>query len=275
MAVITLLTDFGTTDSFVGIMKGVILQINPQAVIVDISHRIAPQDVAQAAHEVAAYHRFFPEGTVHVVVVDPGVGSHRAVLALQSPSQTFIAPDNGALSLVLRDHPEAKLIRVTNERFFRHPVSRTFHGRDIFAPVAAHLSLDLPLAELGQPMPPGEAVVLTIPGPRLAEDGSLQGSILAVDRFGNLITDVDPDAVRRYFPDSDPKNLVFTIADQVIAGVADTYSDAGPGRPLVLVGSRGSYEFSVNRGSAAGLLGVGRGGRFAVRPGITDSQTAD
>jgi S-adenosylmethionine hydrolase len=266
MAIITLLTDFGTTDPFVGIMKGVILQINPQADIVDISHGIDPQDVVRAAHEVAYYYRYFPEDTVHIVVVDPGVGSDRAILAMRSRAQTLLAPDNGALSLVLQDHPVQELIRVTNERFFRHPVSRTFHGRDIFAPVAAHLSVGLPFAELGQSVSPGEAVVLTVPKPRQTKDGSLLGSILSVDRFGNLITDVDPDAARRFFPDTDPKNLVFIIGEQVITGVAETYDAGDPGQPLVLIGSRGCFEICVNRGSAAGLLGAGRWDRFTVRP---------
>jgi S-adenosylmethionine hydrolase len=266
MAIITLLTDFGTTDPFVGIMKGVILQINPQAHIVDISHGIDPQDVAQAAHETAYSYRYFPEDTVHIVVVDPGVGSDRAILAMRSQAQTLLAPDNGALSLVLQDQPACELIRVTNERFFRHPVSRTFHGRDIFAPVAAHLSLGLPLAELGRSVSPSEAVVLTVPKPRQAKDGSLMGSIVAVDRFGNLITDVDPDTTRRFFPDTDPKNLVFAIGEKVIAGVAETYEAGDPGQPLVVIGSRGCFEICVNRGSAAVLLAAGRWDRFTVRP---------
>ena len=274
MAIITLLTDFGSTDCFAGIMKGVILQISPQAVIVDISHGIDPQDVFQAAHEAAYYYRYFPDDTVHVIVVDPGVGSRREVVAMRTRSHTFVAPDNGALSLILQDHPRSKLVRVTNERFFRHPVSRTFHGRDIFAPVAAHLSLGLPLSELGQPIPPSEAVALKITGPRLADDGSLHGSITAVDRFGNLITDVDPETIRRFFPQADPKDLVFTIADHVIGGVVDTYSDVGPGQSLALIGSRGRFEFSVNRGSAAGVLGIGRGERFSVRPGNSGARSS-
>lgn len=266
MAIITLLTDFGTTDPYVGIIKGVILQINPQAGIVDISHGIDPQDVAQAAHDVAFYYRCFPEDTVHVVVVDPGVGSNRAVLAVRSQDQTLVAPDNGVLSLVLQQHPPPAVIRVTDERFFRQPVSRTFHGRDIFAPVAAQLSLGLPLARLGPPMPPGEAVALATPKPSRTKDGSVMGSIVAVDRFGNLITDIGPDVVDRFFPGVDQKKLLFTIGDRAIAGVVETYEAVGPGQPLVLIGSRGCFEVSVNRDSAARLIGAGRGGRFTVRP---------
>ena len=269
MAIITLLTDFGTTDSFVGIMKGVILQINPHAEIVDISHGIEPQDVAQAANEVVYYYRYFPQDTVHLVVVDPGVGSDRAVLAMRSSEQILVAPDNGALSLVFRAQPKPDLVRVTDERYFLHPVSRTFHGRDIFAPVAAHLSLGLPLTALGQPMPPGKAIVLSVSRPRLSEDGRLHGSITAIDRFGNLITDVDPDTVHRFFPDADLTALVFTIGRRDISGVAESYSVEDPGKPLVLVGSRGCFEISVNRGSAARLFGVGRGDRFTVQPGRT------
>ena len=275
MAIITLLTDFGTTDPFVGIMKGVILQINPRAEIVDISHGINPQDVLQAAHEVAYYRRYFPQDTVHLVVVDPGVGSHRAILAMRALNQTLVAPDNGVLSLVLMEQPKSDLVRVTAERYYRHPVSRTFHGRDIFAPVAAHLSLGLPLAALGQAMPPGEAMVLTIPRPRLLEDGSLRGSIVAIDRFGNLITDVDPDTVRRLFPAADQKTLVFAVHRQVITGVAGTYSAVDPGQPLVVIGSRGCFEISVNGGNAANLLEVERGDIVTVRPGHVQTARTD
>lgn len=274
MAIITLLTDFGTTDPFVGIMKGVILQINPQATIVDISHQIDSQDVFQAAHEITYYCRYFPEDTVHIVVVDPGVGTDRAVLAMRSQTQTLLAPDNGVLSLMLQEHPEPEMVRVTNERFFRKPVSRTFHGRDIFAPVAAHLSLGVPLTELGDPMASSEAAVLATPKPRMAGDGSLIGSIVAIDRFGNLITDIDPDAVRRFFPDVDQKSLLFTVGGRVIAGVAKTYDAVDPGELLVLIGSRGRFEFSVNRGSAARLLGAERCDTFTVRSGQADFSSA-
>jgi S-adenosylmethionine hydrolase len=275
MAIITLITDFGTTDSFVGIMKGVILQINPQAAIVDISHNIDPQDAAQAAHELSACYRYFPEETVHVVVVDPGVGSDRSVLALQTPGHKFVAPDNGVLSLILQEHPKPDMVRVTNEQYFRHPVSRTFHGRDIFAPVAAHLSLGLPLAKFGQPMVPDEATVLTIPPPRLLEDGSLLGSIVSVDRFGNLITDLDPEVVRRFFPDAARKTIAFTAGKQVITGIVEIYGDVVPGQPLVLIGSRGCLEISINRGSAADLLGLGRGDNITVRPRRPDNAVQD
>ncbi len=275
MAIITLLTDFGTTDPFVGIMKGVILQVNPQVTIIDISHGIDPQDVMQAAYEVAAYYRHFPENTVHVIVVDPGVGSSRAILAMRTQRQMLLAPDNGVLRMVWRDDPDAEVVRVTNERLFRQPVSRTFHGRDIFAPVAAHLSLGLSLPELGQPVSPGEAADLTLCEPRLTKKGRLQGTIVSVDRFGNLITDVDPGAVGRFFPDADPKKLVFTIGGHVVAGVAETYDAVGSGQILVLIGSRGCFEFSVNRGSAAALLGAGRWDRFTIRPHSADESPPD
>jgi S-adenosylmethionine hydrolase len=275
MATITLLTDFGTTDSFVGIMKGVILQINPQATIIDISHNIDPQDVVQAAHELSACYRYFPQDTVHVVVVDPGVGSERGVLVMRAPGHTFVAPDNGVLSMVLQDHPTPELVRVTNEKYFLHPVSRTFHGRDIFAPVAAHLTLGLPLAELGGPMSPGEAIALRTAAPRLLDDGSLLGTIVSVDRFGNLITDIDPKIVQRFFPGIARKAIDFTTGKHEITGVVETYSAVGNGQPLVLIGSRGTYEISVNRGSAADLLGLGRGDNFTLRPGSPGNAAQD
>ena len=267
MGTITLLTDFGTTDPFVGIMKGVILQVNPQARIVDISHDIAPQDVLQAAHEIAYSYRYFPEGTVHLVVVDPGVGSDRSVLALRVDTQTLLAPDNGALTRIIREHSHHEMVRVTNERYFRRPVSRTFHGRDIFAPVAAHLSKGLPLAEVGEPMQPSEAVVLPIHEPRLGSDGCLVGTITAIDRFGNLITDIDADTLGRFFPDADPRSVLFSVGNRAIAGVVETYAAVAPGELLAVIGSRGCVEFSVNSGNAAVMLGAGRGDRFTIRPG--------
>ena len=267
MAIITLLTDFGTRDPFVGIMKGVILQANPNASIVDISHSIDPQDVVQAAYELEYAYRHFPDGTVHVAVVDPDVGGNRAILALQCRSQKLLAPDNGVLSLILRDHPHSTMVRVTNERYFRKPVSSTFHGRDIFAPVAAHLSLGLPLAELGEPMKPDEANRLALSEPGLQENGSLAGTITAIDRFGNLVTDVSPETLRQFFPQADPAGIEFRVGKHIIRGVMQTYGTVEPGDLLALVGSRGCYEFSVNRGNAAGRLAAGRGDRFTIRPG--------
>ena len=277
MAIITLLTDFGTTDSFVGIMKGVILQINPQAAIVDISHDIDPQDIAQAASEVPAYYRYFPDDTVHIVVVDPGVGSDRSVVAMRTPGHTFVAPDNGVLSMVFQEHlqMETAIVRVTNEHYFRHPVSRTFHGRDIFAPVAAHLSLGLPLEKLGHPITPGEITTLTIPRPRLLENGSLRGSIVSVDRFGNLITDIDLETVLRYFPDVVWNSIAFTAGKRTITGIVESYSAVATGQPLVLIGSRGFLEISVNGGSAAGLLGLERGDHFTIRSGNPGNAARD
>ena len=172
MGMITLLTDFGTQDEYVGVVKGVIIGINPKARIVDITHGIPPQNVTTAAYTLLAAFPFFPRGTVHMAVVDPGVGTQRRIIAASSDGHVFLAPDNGLLRPVLRAFPPDEIYQVQNEDLFRHPVSRTFHGRDIFAPLAARFSLGLPMKASGRPMALSEVQDLTAQEPRLTSSGS-------------------------------------------------------------------------------------------------------
>ena len=264
MPVITLLTDFGTHDAYVAIMKGVILKINPGANIVDITHWIDSQDVQQAAYAIGSSYRFFPSETVHVVVVDPGVGSCRAVVALRLEEQTFLAPDNGVLTPLLDKQPIEKIVKVENTDYFLNPVSRTFHGRDVFAPVGAHLSLGLSLDRLGTSIDSGALVRLDLVQPRLENGGRLSGTVIDIDRFGNLITNICWPFVKRHYPAADHNSLRLAIGGHRINCVSPTYSSVMPGKPLVLVGSRGFFEISVNQGNAARFFTARRGASVTV-----------
>src|SRR5689334_23263200 len=189
---ITLTTDFGTADHFVGTMKGVMLGIAPRARLVDITHDIGPFEVSEGAFTIAQAYSYFPKGTIHVVVVDPGVGSTRRPLLAQMGGQYFIAPDNGVLSMIFA-REKSKVRHITTERYFLRPVSRTFHGRDIFAPVAAHLASGVPPARFGKLI--DDCLRLTFERPNQTGKNAWSGSVLKVDRFGNLITNLHVDEV--------------------------------------------------------------------------------
>jgi S-adenosylmethionine hydrolase len=256
MSVITLLTDFGDQDAYVAIMKGVILTINPRATIIDITHAISPQDVRQAAYLIPGAFRYFPRETVHIIVVDPGVGSTRAIIALRKKGHTFLAPDNGVLSLLLADNQIDAVYRVDNPKYFLHPVSNTFHGRDIFAPVGAHLALGLSFKQLGTSIDVSSLKRLDLPRTQISGDGTFLGAVIDVDRYGNLITNLDWNTIKWHYPKVERERLRINIGKHSITGLCRTYGDVGLKKPLVLVGSRGWLEISVNRGSAAGLLGA-------------------
>jgi hypothetical protein len=264
MPVITLLTDFGTHDAYVAIMKGVILKVNPRATIVDITHWVGPQNVHQAAYAIAGSYRYFPAETVHIVVVDPGVGSRRAIVALRLNGQTFLAPDNGVLSPFLEKETIEKIVRVENTDYFLKPVSRTFHGRDVFAPVGAHLSLGLPLDRLGTPIESTALVRLDLVQPRLGKDGRISGTVIDIDRFGNLITNVDWPFVKRHYPAADHSRLRLVIGRHKLNCLSATYESVTPGTPLFLVGSRGFFEISVNQGNAARFFAARTGNSITV-----------
>ncbi len=243
MAVISLLTDFGLEDEYVGVMKGVILSIDPEARMVDITHGVAPQNLIQGAYTLAAAYPFFPPGTIHTAVVDPGVGTDRGILAAAAGGHTFLVPDNGLLSVVMdRVRPE-RIIRVTESRYFLKTISRTFHGRDIFAPVAAHLSTGLPLTDLGPAVAAGAVNRLDPPTPVRRENGELVGHILTADRFGNLMTDVDAAVLAG-------TDLRLAVAGRTLHGLSDSYAAVPPGHPLLILGSRGYLEISINGGNA-------------------------
>lgn len=252
--VISLLTDFGTADAYVGIMKGVILGINPHARIVDLCHEVSPQDVVSASYLLDSAHRFFPRGTLHVAVVDPGVGSDRRILALRSADHVFLAPDNGLLGFAIGQADE--IVEVTNAELFRHPVSDTFHGRDIFAPVAARLSLGMALAELGPPAQ--EPMILDLPSPMFGEC-AVSGQVVYVDRFGNLVTNITRADCEKALGEDYASRATVAVADQEITGICRSYSETQPGSLLALFGSTDRLEISVSMGSAKELLKSGKG----------------
>ncbi|MBI9086741.1 MAG: SAM-dependent chlorinase/fluorinase [Desulfobacterales bacterium] len=259
MAVVTLITDFGTRDAYVGVMKGAILSVDPRAVIVDITHGVPPQDLACSARELADAFTYFPPETVHVTVVDPGVGSGRRILAVAAAGQLFLAPDNGILPASLAGVGVDAAVSVENRSLFRQPVSPTFHGRDIFAPVAGHLSLGLALGSLGPAVAWHDLVRLTISGPRPTPGGGLTGTIIAVDRFGNLITDICRSDLERLAGRKSWQRLTVRLGTEEIHGIAGIYADGVSQKPIALLGSRGRLEVAVRDGSAVVRFSARRG----------------
>lgn len=255
MAVITLLTDFGLQDEYVGVLKGVILSNNPKAAIVDISHGIDAHDIAAAAYALKSSYGFFPEGSVHVAIVDPGVGTERAIIAAQCNRHLFLAPDNGLLAPILRDGSSATIYGVENEELFRHPVSPTFHGRDIFAPVAARLSMGLGLEALGPSLGLDQVQPLATGGPRFLSAGELEGRVVAVDRFGNLITNVHSDDMAKL----EGMAMTVNIGNHTIEGMVENYAQSGSESPVAIIGSRGCLEIAVYSGNAARTLNMTKG----------------
>lgn len=253
MSHITLTTDFGLSDWFVGSMKGVIASIAPDACVIDITHGIEAGDISGGAFALLASTRYFPVGTVHVVVVDPGVGSLRGAIAAECDGHRFVAPDNGILSHVLPEGRAARIHRVENKRFLLEPVSRTFHGRDVFAPVGAHLSRGVTLEQLG---PAVDAIVrLAFPCHRKVDAG-IEGEVIYVDRFGNAITTI-PEA-------AGPRQKSVSVAGRAIP-VASCYADVPPGSPVAIFGSTGYLEIAINGGSAGRVLGLRRGSTVVLR----------
>ena len=250
MAIVTLLTDFGTDDAYAGMMKGVILSVNPAATIVDITHNIEPHDLTRAAYTISASFKYFPRGTVNIVVVDPGVGGERAVLAMEMKGYCFLAPDNGVLTLLLNDGDADSVVRVENSNFFLEPVSRTFHGRDIFAPVGAHISKGVDLKALGTAIDPNDTVRLDIRKPFVSGEGELVGSIVSIDRFGNLMTDIDAGRLATFRGPDANQGLQILFGGDRLDDLSESYSQAEPMRPLAIMGSLGYLEIAVNCGSA-------------------------
>ncbi len=250
MAVITLTTDFGTKDSYVGIMKGVILGINPSVRLVDITHKIAPQQVRAAAFVLLSAYRWFPSGTVHLVVVDPGVGGKRNPIIVETEKYLFVGPDNGVFSLVYEREQEFRVFRISNPQFLLPEVSDTFHGRDIFAPAAAYLSKGTPPYRLGEPI--NRYVRFPFTGPEIKGD-ILEGEVIHIDRFGNLVTTISEETLKG-FMGRDREKFQLTIKDRVLNRICRTYSDVPQGELLVVIGSSGFLEVSANCDSAAEIL---------------------
>lgn len=249
---ITLLTDFGLHDAYVGIMKGVILGINPDARVVDLTHDIAPQQIQPAALILRSAVRFFPPGTIHVAVVDPGVGASRKPILIETEAGCLIGPDNGVLSLAAATMRRRAVRAIENASLLRHPVSQTFHGRDVFAPAAAHLSCGIAVESVG----PLLAAIVELDVPAMRRVGStLAGEVIAVDRFGNLITNIDADAILSF---SAPVVSV-SIEGKRAAGLVRAYSAVPEGAALAIVGSWGMVEIAVRNGSAAQMFAAGPG----------------
>ncbi|MEW5850889.1 MAG: SAM-dependent chlorinase/fluorinase [Myxococcota bacterium] len=258
MTIITLLTDFGLRDPFVGVMKGVILGIAPNARLVDLSHDVPPQDIATGARMLAWSVRYFPAGSIHVAVVDPGVGSTRAAVAVQAGDQVLVGPDNGLFTAVLRRHRLQRAVRLENPAYQRHPVSSTFHGRDVFAPVAAHLASGVPLEALGPVTTDVNLLDLSQP---LRRGRELVAHVVHVDTFGNLVLDLEVEALREAAAGGECR---FRVGDRVIDGLSRTYADVREGALLAYPGSQDDVEIGIRNGSAARALGVGTGAEVIV-----------
>ena len=251
---ITLTTDFGLTDHYVGVMKGVIQGIAPGAAVVDITHAVSPYEIPEAAFLLAQAYPYFPPGTVHVVVVDPGVGTSRRPILAEGARQYFIAPDNGVLSMVYAREEKVKVRAITAERYFRRPVSQTFHGRDIFAPAAAHLAAGTPPARFGklirdylrrddfaQPLRTGKSM--------------WSGAVLHIDHFGNVVTNIRPE----HIPALAARPFEVRLGPHRVDFVARSYAEGPAGVPFLIVGSSGYFEISVYQAPAAKALGCAVG----------------
>jgi hypothetical protein len=266
-APIILTTDFGRSDGYVGVIKGVISRINPRASVIDLTHQIQPQKVGQAAFILGACHNYFPIDSIHVVVVDPGVGTDRKAVLLVTPTARLLAPDNGVLSYVLAEHfdgdpattgempvpAQCRAYRLNNPDYWLHPVSNTFHGRDVFAPVAAHLSLGVPPQTVGEPL---SALVWRPPSRPVRDGNRITGEVIYADHFGNLITNV-PEGLL-----AGSEGVIVEIVGHRINSLSRTFHDhpelATPG-PIALLGSSGYLEIAIPDGSARDTLGVGAG----------------
>lgn len=265
MPVITLLTDFGLEDEYVGIMKGVILSLCPHARIVDISHHVAPHHVHGGAFMLRSAYRYFPAKTIHIAVVDPGVGSSRSIVAIRTENHVFMAPDNGLLTWILEETQIEQAVRVDNPRHALTPISHTFHGRDVFAPAAAHLACGTEFASLGSPMDPDQLMRLPLERAGVSEDGCLAGSVIHIDRFGNLVTDVDRHLLDLFLGSRWHPEVEIAVGGAVVHGISEMYADVAPGRLVAVIGSRELLELAVNQGRAAERTGSKAGDRVFVR----------
>jgi S-adenosylmethionine hydrolase len=244
MSIITLTTDFGTRDWFVGSMKGVILGVNPQALVVDITHEVPPGDIRAGAFALAVSCRCFPRNSVHVAVVDPGVGSHRAAIVVKTSDYCFVGPDNGVLSVALAKEKVLEIWQVENEGYLRQPVSSTFHGRDVFAPVAARLTQRVLMDSLGRPLK--DYLRLDWPKPQVV-GGLLRGQIVYIDHFGNAISNIES---------LEKSAGTVRVPDKVQCGLKKFYQEVPAGQPLAILGSTGYLEIAVNGGHAAQKFGL-------------------
>jgi S-adenosyl-L-methionine hydrolase (adenosine-forming) len=262
--IITLTTDFGLSDHFVGTMKGVILDILPEAQIVDISHAVQAFDIFDGALTIAQAYSYFPAGTVNLVVVDPGVGTSRRPILVSTDRHHFVAPDNGVLSMVYAREERLHVRHVTATHYSLQPISNTFHGRDVFAPIAAYLAKGVDSEKFGEDIK--DFVRFNAPKPKAAEGGGLRGVVLKVDRFGNLVTNITPLDAPQLFQ-LDPLPFKVTIGKREITNIREVYAEGEPGEVFGILGSMGYLEIAANRGAAAQLTGVGKGAEVLITYG--------
>ena len=257
-SVITLLTDFGTKDHYVASMKGTILSINPKCTLIDITHHVSPHDINEGAFILANAYSFFPKGTIHLSVVDPGVGSPRRPILIVTPNYLFVGPDNGLFTFALKREKVKKVVTLTNQKFFLSHMSTTFHGRDLFAPVAAYLSLGVEPNKFGLEL--DSWVELDFEKPRI-RGGKLIGEILHIDAFGNLISNINEEELFHFVKDHP---FVNRIGGRAIQGLKKGYWKGKRNEPMALIGSGGFLEISVREGNAQKMLKVKKGDRVTI-----------
>ena len=259
--VVTLTTDFGTSDHFVGVMKGVIININPDVELVDLCHNVNSYDVFDAAFTLAQSYRYFPSDTIHLVVIDPGVGTARRPILVRTMEYKFVAPDNGVLSLIYEREESVEVRHITADHYFLNPVSNTFHARDIFAPVVGWLSKGVEVDKFGDPIT--DYAKFASPKPKQVSENLVKGVTIKVDKFGNLITNITPQDVPQLFSDNPPPFKI-VINSQEVTRLNLAYSMGKPSEIFAIVGSSGFLEICTNRGSAAKALNVTRGAEVGV-----------
>ncbi len=262
---VAFLSDFGTRDFYVGAVRGAVLAACPDATVVDITHDVAPRDIEEGTWSLAAAYRAFPPRTVFLAVVDPGIGARRRGIAIEAGGYRFVGPDNGLFSQILARNPDAQVREITNAGLFRYEVSPTFHGRDVFAPVAGQLAGGADLDQVGPPA--GELEMLELRPPRRTSDGVWEVPIVHVDKFGNLISSMSEDdlqVILAGMEDGDLTGVVAVLNDTVMPLVR-AYGQLSEGEPCALVGGSGHVEVAINRGNAAAQLGAGRGSAMRLR----------
>lgn len=259
--IITLTTDFGTTDHFVGAVKGVIVDIVPDVQIVDISHAVQAFDVLDGALAISQAYSYFPTGTIHMVVVDPGVGTTRRPILASSDGYHFVAPDNGVLSMVYAREERIHVRHITSEHYFRQPVSNTFHARDVFAPVAAYLAKLVDSHKFGDEIE--DYVRFAAPRPKATGENRMRAVVLKVDRFGNMITNITPDDAPALFAGESAKFKI-VVGNREITEIRQNYAEGAPGEVFGILGSMGYLEIVANRAAAAQLIGTGKGSEVTI-----------
>jgi S-adenosylmethionine hydrolase len=260
--IITLTTDFGESDPYVAMMKGVILSINPDATIIDITHQIPARSIREGGLSIKASYTYFPSGTIHVGVIDPGVGGKRKPIVVLTHNHYFVGPDNGLFSTVIKSHAPADIIHLTEKGYWMNHISPTFHGRDIFAPVAAHLSLGVNPFHMGEPI--DHATLLAHDTPQTVND-NLIGEIVRVDHFGNCITNITREHLSPWLASG---NFMITVGKLTLRKISTTYEDVPKGRPVALIGSSNLLEIAVHRGRAVDRAGGDKaiGTKVEVKP---------